>query len=153
MAICKLMENALEYGVEDRIHGIVSSIDKYEIKTGHYDLILAISALEHVDSAETLEGKLKQIRSGSRENGIVCLILNTAVQETNKTTGELLAPQFEVNLATEDMRQLLHRTFAGWEVLKETIVHQRYDILRGNSIAEIETDVVTYVIRKTACQE
>ena len=61
---------------------------------------------------------------------------------------EGLLPQFEVNLPTSQMQDLLERTFAGWQVIKHTIVHQKYDIPRENCIANLETDVVTYVVRK-----
>ena len=46
------------------------------------------------------------------------------------------------------MQELLEKTFAGWKVIKHTIVHQKYDIPRENGIADLETDVVTYVVRK-----
>lgn len=46
------------------------------------------------------------------------------------------------------MKDLLENTFAGWKVIKHTIVHQKYDIPRENCIANLETDVVTYVVRK-----
>ena len=46
------------------------------------------------------------------------------------------------------MQDLLEKTFAGWPVIKHTFVHQKYDIPRGNCIANLETDVVTYVVRK-----
>ena len=148
LAIAKLNENALQYGVENCIRGIVSSIDDYEIAADSYDLILAVSALEHIASQSAFEKKLTEIRDGLRHGGIACLIVNSGVVEHDKATGQELLPQFEVNLPTSQMQDLLENTFAGWKVIKHTIVHQKYDIPRENGIADLETDVVTYVVRK-----
>ena len=148
LAIAKLNENAQQYGVENCIRGIVSSIDDYEIAADSYDLILAVSALEHIASQSAFEKKLTEIRDGLRHGGIACLIVNSGVVEHDKATGQELPPQFEVNLPTSQMQELLEKTFAGWQVIKHTIVHQKYDIPREKRIADLETDVITYVVRK-----
>ncbi len=147
LAIEKLNENALQYGVAGNIQGIVSSIDDYEINADSYDLIMAISALEHIASRSAFECKLAEIRDGLRIGGVACLIVNSGVIEHDKVTGEELSPQFEVNLQTSQMRELLEKTFAGWQVIKDTVVHQKYDIPRENGLAELKADVVTYVIK------
>ena len=148
LAIAKLNENALQYGVENCIRGIVSSIDDYEIAADSYDLILAVSALEHIASQSAFVKKLAEIRDGLRHGGIACLIVNSGVIEHDKVTRQELLPQFEVNLPTSQMQDLLEKTFADWQVIKHTAVHQKYDIPRENGIADLETDVVTYVVRK-----
>lgn len=148
LAIEKLMENAKRLGVEECIHGIVSPIEEFEIVPETYDLILAVSALEHVDSKESLVKKLEEIRNGIRQNGVVCLVVNSEVTERNKETGEELFPQFEVNLPTEELQDILHRFFVGWEVLKSTVRAQKYDIPREGCISKLSTIVVTFVARK-----
>jgi len=153
LAITKLNENALQYGVANSIRGIVSAMDDYEITADSYDLIMAISALEHIASGSAFEKKLAEIRDGLRHGGIACLIVNSGVVEHDKATGQVLPPQFEVNLPTSQLRELLENTFADWQVIKHTIVHQNYDIPRENGFAALETDVVTYVVRKDKQQE
>ena len=148
LAIEKLNENAQQYGVAGNIQGIISSIDDYEINADSYDLIMAVSALEHIASRAAFEKKLVEIRNGLRIGGVACLIVNSGVIEHDKATGEELPPQFEVNLPTCEMQHLLEQTFTGWQIIKHTVVHQKYDIPRENSVAELETDVVTYVLRK-----
>ena len=148
LAVAKLNDNAQQYGVADHIQGIVSAIDDYEITADSYDLIMVISALEHIASQSAFEKKLAEIRDGLRHGGIACLIVNSAVIEHDKATGQELLPQFEVNLPTSQMKDLLEKTFAGWQVIKHTIVHQKYDIPREKRIADLETDVITYVVRK-----
>ena len=148
LAIAKLNENAQQYGAVNSIRGIVSAIDDYEITADSYDLVMAISALEHIASQSAFEKKLAEIRDGLRHGGIACLIINSGVIEHDNVTGQELLPQFEVNLPTSQMQDLLEKTFADWKVIKHTIVHQKYDIPRENGIADLETDVVTYVVRK-----
>lgn len=148
LAIEKLNENAQQYGVAGNIRGIVSSIDDYEIDVDSHDMIMAISALEHTASGPMLEKKLVEIRNGLRIGGVACLIVNSGVTEHDKATGEELPPQFEVNLPTCEMQRILEQTFDRWQIIKYTVVHQKYDIPRANGLANLETDVVTYVARK-----
>ena len=147
LAIEKLQENARKHQVERNINGIHSAIDTFEIQENQYDLIMAISALEHIASKSAFIHKLHQIRSGLRSRGIACLIVNSGVIEKDKESGEERVPQFEVNLPTIQMEQLLKETFAGWEIIKHTVVHQKYDIPREDYISALETDVVTLVVR------
>lgn len=79
IAIEKLYFYAEKYGVEANIRGVVKSIEDFEIFPNTYDFILAVSALEHVDTEENFIHKLIEIRDGTKEKGI--LILNTG----NKT--------------------------------------------------------------------
>lgn len=147
-AIEKLNKNSLNFDVNNEISGIVSSIDEFSIQENHYDFILAVSALEHTDSTESFKNKLAEIRNGMRKGGIVCLIINSEITEKDKETGEKLIPQFEVNLKTEELIDLLKSKFKGWKVIKESVRSQRYDIPRKNCIADLSTDVVTFVAQK-----
>lgn len=148
MAIDKLNFYSSEYGVSDRINGIVSSIDDFEIKKNGYDFILSVSSLEHINSEDAFINKLYEICNGIKENGVVCLIVNSEVSETDKQSGKPLEPQFEVNLKTDKLVSLFQHVFNGWQVLKTTVVNQRYDIPRNDCIADLTTNVVTYVARK-----
>lgn len=147
-AIEKLNENARRYDVAQAIQGVVSSIDDYEIQADHFDLIMAISALEHTDSEAAFIRKLEQIRDGLRRGGIACLIVNANVRELDKATARELMPQFEVNLQTGELQNILGRVFTDWEPIKHTVAHQKYEIPREKGAALLETDVVTFVARK-----
>ena len=113
---------------------------------------MAVSALEHIASRPAFEKKLVEIRNGLRIGGVACLIVNSGVIEHDKATGQEMPPQFEVNLPTCEMQHLLEQTFTGWQIIKHTVVHQKYDIPRENGFAELETDVVTYILRKELVQ-
>lgn len=147
-AIDELKKNSIEFGVENEINSIVSSIDEFQIKENNYDLIIAVSALEHVDSVESFKKKLAEISSGTKKDGIICLIINSEISEINKENGETLTPQFEVNLKTQELLDLLNDTFNGWDIIKSTIKNQRYDIPRQGCISDLSTDVVTFVAKK-----
>lgn len=146
-AIEELDKNSIYYGVEKEINGIVSSIDDFEITPDYYDLIIAVSALEHINSESAFTSKLTEIKNGIRKDGIVCLIINSEITELNKANGQKLIPQFEVNFKTQDLINLLNETFNGWEVIKNTVRRQRYDIPRKDCISDLTTDVVTFTAK------
>lgn len=148
LAIEKLVENAAEYGVLDCIHGYTIPLESFSIPENTYDLILAISALEHIDCETAFEQKLRDIKNGIRKNGIFCLIMNTSVIEFDKYTGQEIPAQFEVNMPQERLQLILQRIFSGWTVLKKTSNEQHYSVSRGDTISDLHTCVVTFVVKK-----
>ncbi len=147
-AIEKLQTNAQKYNVASSINGILSPIEDFVITKDKYDLIMAISALEHIDSEVSFVNKLREMREGIRKNGIVCLVINSNVVEKEKETGTPVPPQFEVNLSTTHLQALLNDIFQGWEQIKFTVRSQQYDIPREGFVSDLTTDVVTFVARK-----
>ena len=83
---------------------------------------------------------------------MVCLVVNSNVQERDKVTGKPIPAQFEVNLPTEEMQSILNEMFEGWMVLKTTVSEQQYDIPREHGISELKTSVVTFVARKESLE-
>lgn len=149
IAIEKLAENAMEHGVDDKIKCIVDSIESFRISASSYDLIMAISALEHVESEDVFATKLVDIRDGVRHKGVVCLVVNTDINECNIISKESLSPQFEVNLSHEKVRHYLFDVFSGWTVIKDSLSHQEYELPRGTITSRLSTNVVTFVAQKT----
>lgn len=148
LAIEKLDENASVYDVSNNIHGIAEAIESFTIAPNHYDWIIAVSALEHVDSEVSFRKKLLEIRDGIRGGGIVCLIINSSITERRQSDGQPVPAQFEVNLPAEVLQLLLFQTFAGWNVLEFTVKPQEYSIPRDFGICQLQADVVTFVARK-----
>lgn len=147
-AIEKLREYGERYQVSRNIEGIVMPLEEYEIGADRYHLIMAVSALEHIDGERSFVNKLREIRDGVKGGGFVCLVINSEITEVNRKTGERLEPQFEVNLPTDKMKNLLNDIFAGWKVVKFKVTSQRYDVPRENCIADLKTNVVTLVAQK-----
>lgn len=153
IAIEKLRQNAREHGVASCINGVVGSIEQYEIAESAYDLIMAVSALEHVDGESAFFNKLLEIKKGVRDNGLVCFVVNSDVCEKNAQTHEMLEPQFEVNLSAEKVQACLDEAYSGWEVLKRSVVQQEYTIPRGAVMSHLSTKAVTYVARRNRPRE
>ena len=148
IAIDKLKQNATVHGVGESINGIVQTIEDYEISESSYDLIMAVSALEHVDSRDSFATKLEEIKSGIRPEGVAILVINSAVRESDVHTLEELEPQLEVNLPTDEMLTILDETFRNWSIVKNTVVNQEYEIPRDGITSRLQTNVITYVVRK-----
>ena len=148
IAIDKLNQNAMEHDVSRHINGIVESIEEYAIAPDTYDLIMAVSALEHVDSEAAFVKKLEEIKHGIKNAGIACLVMNSEIREVNADTYEELEPQFEVNMTTEKMNSLIENTFKDWKVIKKSVVKQEYEIPRNGVTSKLSTNVITFVVRK-----
>lgn len=148
IAIEKLIQNAKEHNVALNINGINKSIEEFKIDAQSYDFIMAISALEHIDTEDSFLIKLNEIKNGLRKNGIACLVINSNVREMNLHTKEMIDAQFEVNLSTEKLQEYLMNVFNGWDLLKTSVIEQEYDIPREMFISRLHTNVVTYVVRK-----
>ncbi|MCG7418910.1 class I SAM-dependent methyltransferase [Macrococcus epidermidis] len=147
-AIEILNDNAKVYHVKDKINGIVSTIEDYQINK-EYDFIIGVSTLEHVNDEAAFKKILKNIKNHLVINGVACLIINSEVQEKDIETGELLVPQFEVNMLTKDMQKLVHDIFVGFEFVKEEIKLLNYRINRAGKDVNLSTNAVTFIIRRT----
>ena len=149
VAIEKLRENAARLGVSGQIQGIEAPVDEFYVEPLGYDIILAASVLEHLDSRACAVKKLEQIAGGIRPGGAVLIVMNTGVREWDTATGEKLDAQFEVNLSPEDAGALLEQTFRGWEVLWDKCIHYEYQVPRGERQAVISAEVVTFAARRS----
>ncbi|MGV2928465.1 class I SAM-dependent methyltransferase [Macrococcus capreoli] len=147
-AIEILNDNAKDYGVQDKINGIVSSIEDYNI-VNSYDFIIGVSTLEHVNDEKAFELVLTDIRDHLAINGVACLIINSEVQEKDTESRELLVPQFEVNMPTNDMQKLVHNIFRDYEFVKEEIKSLNYIINRADKEVNLSTNAVTFILRRT----
>lgn len=149
LAIEKLLENAENFGVSGQILGITSPVDAYFVEPNGYDIILAASVLEHLDSREGAKRKLREIAAGIRPGGAVLIVMNTGVREWDRATAEPLEPRFEVNLPPEEVRGLLQENFGGWQILWDKCIHYEYPVPRGGRTALISAEVVTFTARRT----
>ena len=111
------------------------------------DVVLLDVIMPELDGVGVMQ-KLAEINLGMREQGIVCLVVNSSVKENDKATGEVIPAQFEVNLPTEELQRLLEQSFAGWKLMKTMMKKQQYDIPREGGISDLKTTVVTFVARK-----
>ena len=135
-------------GVSRRIKGIAAPVDSFPVEAGGYDIILAASVLEHLDARESAIRKMREIADGVRPGGAAMILMNTGVREWDADTGEKLDAQFEVNIPPEEVRALLAEFFRGWEVLWDKCIHYEYPVPRGERVAVISSEVVTFTARR-----
>lgn len=151
-----LLESAIEglhvyskqFDVENYIRADRSEIEAFVIQEEAYDLIVAVSTLEHLRSVELLKTKLYEIASGMKRNGIVCLIMGSNIQESLEETGEWLSPMFEINLETDEIFALLDETFEGWEMIDRHVKALSYSIERNGQPVQLSSDCLTFTARK-----
>ena len=148
VAIDILEKNAEEHNVGKRIKGIVKAIEDFHITEDSYDLILAVSALEHIDSERHFTDKLSEISQGIRDGGIVCLVINSEVTEIDSATEKALEPNYEVNLKSEQILKYLDEFFGGWTIIKKNTTDQKYNIPRDGITSRLTTKVISFVARK-----
>lgn len=147
-ALQKLRQYSKEYRVEEVIYTEKADIGNYEINKNEYDLIVAISSLEHVQSEIALDKTIQQMADGTQNNGINCIIVNSEVTETDVETNEKLEALMEINLSTEYMMKKLSTFYKGWEVLKSEVKLLEYSIIRNGKSVLLKTNAITYVVRK-----
>lgn len=147
-AIHKLEEYSRQYGVQAYIEPHISSIEQFDIEPLAYDLIVAVSALEHVSSESELERKLSEIVSGTQSDGMNCLIISSNVRETLVGSEKILEPMYEVNLPTNRLLELLDQMYNGWDVVQRLVKPLAYIIERNGQPVKLMSDCITYVAKK-----
>ncbi|OAB42095.1 class I SAM-dependent methyltransferase [Paenibacillus antarcticus] len=147
-AIDKLRFYSQKCGVEQLIETRLSDIEQFNIEHEEYDVIIAVSALEHVNSERALERKLREMTVGTKSNGSNCIIIGSNIKETNLENGQELDPMFEVNMSTERMLELLDHQYIGWEVKNRFVKQLEYEIDRNGQPVKLTTDCITFVAKK-----
>jgi 2-polyprenyl-3-methyl-5-hydroxy-6-metoxy-1,4-benzoquinol methylase len=146
-ALNKLKRYSEEYEVQEVIRTQKADIGHYEIKKDQYDLIVAVSTLEHVASEDILESVIRKMAVGTKKNGVNCIIANSEVEEIDLETNQKLEVMMEINNKTEDMIHRLDRIYAGWDVLNKLVKPLEYIIVRNEKDVLLKTNAITYVVR------
>ncbi|WP_214629589.1 class I SAM-dependent methyltransferase [Paenibacillus agaridevorans] len=148
-AIDKLHYYSQKYDVEQYIEAILSDIEQFTIEQEKFDIIIAVSALEHVSSERELERKLNEMTCGTKSNGSNCIIIGSNIREICLENGQEFDPMFEVNISTERMLTLLDQCYAGWVVKNRFVKQLEYEIDRNGQNVMLTTDCITFVAKKT----
>lgn len=119
-AIERLAENASRFGVADRIQTAICGMEEFPIAPSGFDLIMIVSAIEHVASRALLERVLRDVKSGTRAGGRVFITTSTGRSIADAATGEPVATSVETPLATDEAAGLFRSLFSddleGWSV-------------------------------------
>ncbi|MNI28243.1 tellurite resistance protein TehB [compost metagenome] len=147
-AITKLQEYSEIYAVSECIETRVSDIAQFEIPTQTYDYIVAVSTLEHLVSQQQFIEVLDRMATGTKYDGINCIILNTNIHEIDVLTGAELEPQIELNMTTPQAEEALHTVYNGWEVIYTILKKLTFNIERNGQEIWLKSDCLTYVIQR-----
>ncbi|WP_163582899.1 class I SAM-dependent methyltransferase [Gracilibacillus saliphilus] len=147
-AIEKLIEYSKEFDVADNIETEKADIGQYSIKEAEYDVIVAVSSLEHVSSENILERVLNQMTQGTKKAGINCIIINSEVEEIETETNKRLDALMEVNLSTDQMINKLNNNYKGWKVIKQLVRPLEYQIVRNEKPVLLKSNAITFVVQK-----
>ena len=147
-AINKLNEYSKHFGVERFIEAKLSDMEQFKIEQDSYDIIVAVSALEHVSSEKALISKLNEMVLGTKSDGANCIIIGSNIKEISLESGLELDPMFEVNIATETMLDFLDQQYAGWEIQKRLVNQLQFEIDRNGQPVKLTTDCITFVAKK-----
>lgn len=147
-AIAVLMQYSKQYQVSEKISPYKMDISDFTISTNKYDYIVAVSALEHVNSLETFENVLCSMARGTKKDGINCIIVNTEVEEVDEETGVGQETLMEVNLTTNQMMMILRKTYKNWEDLVVVTKPLTFEIRRQGRPILLKTRAITFAVRK-----
>lgn len=131
-ALVKLLDYSQQFGVSEYIKIIQSDIGEYVIGVNEFDYIIAVSALEHVESELKLKQVLERMVRGTKDNGINCIIMNTNIEEIDMSTGKELEPLMELNMTTDYAQQLLLSAYQGWDSIFTTVKKLQFTIEEMN---------------------
>jgi 2-polyprenyl-3-methyl-5-hydroxy-6-metoxy-1,4-benzoquinol methylase len=112
-----LAENSINYGVGDYIEGLVVDNDQFVIEPGSYDLIVAISVLEHCAGRIRLLRLLKSIAMGLKPVGLVRIEMTTDRKVIDLETKIPLPTHVETPLSERQAKTMLTEAFSGFDVL------------------------------------
>ena len=147
-ALKKLVDYSEQNGVRAYIETELSDIGDYIIEENQFDYIIAVSALEHVESVSKFIQVLERMARGTKVNGINCVIMSTNIQEIDVDTGVELDPFMELNLTTEDAKQLLSTAYPDWEITFTTLKALNFNIVRNGREILLKSDCLTYVVQR-----
>ena len=145
-AVEKLRHYSKEFNVEQIIVAHKGDIANFDIH--EYDYIVAVSSLEHVDSRDTLEKVLINMRNGTNTNGVNCIIVNSEIEEVDLETGAKMEALMEVNISTKEMLDTLRRIYTAWEEVLVLSKPLEYQITRQETSVLLKTTATTFAVQK-----
>lgn len=151
IAIKKLQEIAKKHRVDKYIEAHVLDVENFQIDEEAYNLIVAISVLEHGSTDEKhFHESLKRIMSGTKKSGINYLAISTDLKETDEQSGEILPITIAIDLTYEEAEKLLKNYYKDWNMLdiRREPYEERF-IKEGRKIIW-RTDYLYFVVQKPA---
>ena len=112
-----MRQNCTTYGAEHLIDGLVVDNDAFAIAPGHYDLIAAISVVEHCAGKAKVLKLLKAIASGLKPGGYVRIEMTTDRNVIDLGTKQAVPTHVETPLTERQVKAMLDDAFGNFSVL------------------------------------
>ncbi|MEK3886306.1 class I SAM-dependent methyltransferase [Bacillus sp. FSL K6-3431] len=146
-ALQKLIKYSEKFNVKEVIQAEKADIGNYDIKPKYFDLIVAVSSLEHVQSELIFEKVVQQMAEGTKYNGINCIIVNSEVEEIDLANDKKLDALMEINISTHAMISKLKKLYNDWELLDVRVKPLKYNIVRDQRSILLKSNAITYIVR------
>lgn len=112
----KLLQNAAKAGVV--VEAVQADLEEFKLPTETADLVVGISALEHVSSLQAFEDLLRRVQDGTKPGGLHCLEVFYDRYEI-EMTGVVRPALVEFPLTREELDDVIDRLYEGWTRLEE----------------------------------
>ncbi|CAM4024757.1 class I SAM-dependent methyltransferase [Alkalicoccus chagannorensis] len=152
-AMEKLRGYREDYNVADVLECVESDIADVDMPENGYDLIVAISSIEHVDNLQTFEKILDRMRLGTKPGGRVIIIANSDIEEYDWHTREKREPLLEVHLSTKNLHEQLMKAFDGWNIQREDVKPLSFEVVRDGNPVQLKSRALTLVVEKPEDKE
>lgn len=137
-----LRRNAILAGVRESINIWIDSAESVRIPAKNYDVILAVSVLEHCETQKSVDRVLHDIACGTKLGGAALITISTDRQVFDYNTGDPVQTLVETNLRADRVSEMLHRSFGSWqsfaletEPYEEKLQHRgRLVVWRSNEV-------------------
>lgn len=147
-AIQLLVNNAKQYEVDDVIVPLVADVEAYRIERDTFDYIVACCCLEHVSSEETLAVKLREMRDGTKTDGLNCIQMCTDVKEIDVDTGIEQEALIELNLPAEKVVAVMNDSYCEWKILTVDQRIQQVNEVKDRKPIIFRANLITFVAQK-----
>ena len=148
IAIEKLKENASYYRVDHIINPILKNLAEFSVASCRYDLILAMSSLEHAVKSEKLPELIRRIQNGTKITGFNCLSIGTNLTEIDHKTGKNITPLISAALSSAECTNLLRDLYRDWDIQKLGLSTFSQRIHRGQQEITWSSDYCLLVARR-----
>jgi 2-polyprenyl-3-methyl-5-hydroxy-6-metoxy-1,4-benzoquinol methylase len=148
VAIEKLQQYSKEFGVASAIETETADIGEYRIRENAYHYIIAASSLEHAKSEAVLKKVLRGMAAGTKNGGLNCIIMNTNIEEYDKTTGEKRKTLIEIVMRKQEVLEKLRSNYDGWEQLHFSVKPMELEIDRHGVPVIMSAETLSFVVRR-----
>jgi len=114
-----LAKNSATYCVDHIVEGLVADNDQFAIEPGHFDLIAAISVVEHCAGKAKVLKLLKSIADGLKPGGLARIEMTTDRNVIDLSTKQAVPTHVETPLSERQVKEMLAESFtdANFDVL------------------------------------